>query len=113
MNVTVTIRGSSYELSPRKAVDVLALGEVAERGVKSGSSDLAIIARGVSDSLRATQKRLGPFRSWRYRRYTGFLGIRHLFSDLDPVDIMDLWMKVLAVEGKKKAEMEERHQAKS
>jgi hypothetical protein len=102
------IRGRKYGLSPRLAIDVLELAAAVEkRGTGDELTNVLSMTRVVTDSLKATGRKLGRVRGLRYWRFLRGGGIQYLLKNLSSAEVIGAYVNVLEIEGMKKKELED------
>jgi len=101
----MNINGREYELSPRRAVDVLELAAAVEKhGEVTNVTNTLAMAQVVSDSLKATGLSLGPVRGWRYRVFVKGRGSSLLINSLSTAEIVAAYAYVSNLEKKRVVE---------
>jgi hypothetical protein len=92
------INGKDYELSPRKAKDVLDLTEACKDQEESNLSGFVVMTQVICDSLKATRQGL-PFLK---RLFTKKITVKHLLAQLSTLDISNAFNEIVELEGGKK-----------
>lgn len=92
------INGKKYELSARKAKDVLNLQEACKNQDESDLSGFIVMAKVICDSLKSTRERM-PF----YKRiFIKKITVKYLLAKLSTLEIAVAFNDIAEIEGGKK-----------
>lgn len=103
----IVIEGTSYELTARRAYDVLTLASVAKGKLDNDVvSNISVMAQVVSDSLKSTGLRLVWYKRMKYRKFIRGKGISLLVKTFTPLELAELFQQIYELEGGKKKVVE-------
>jgi hypothetical protein len=109
----IIIKGESFELSPRKAKDVLNLVEAVKNMEENEITSISAMCQMINDSLKASAAKISWYQIIKKYKYNKFVkgAVEYILANLSVIEVYAYYNEILELEGGKKKVVEQEKQS--